>query len=80
MCSYQQLNYTITVEDSEANTMVMSLGPYMSTGQEKVNHSITSGLILDHKYTISVMLNSVVGNSLTKVYLSEFCVGSLYVM
>ena len=78
ICSYQRSNYTITInEDSKANTMLMSLGPYMSIGPENVNHSITSGLILDRKYTIMVMINSVVGNSLTKVYFSEFHAGSL---
>ena len=53
ICSYQELNYTIIVDDVNGST-VSELGPFYHLGPGSVKHEITSGLVRDEEYSVGI--------------------------
>lgn len=64
VCVYQQVNYTIIVEEEADNTAaaIISLlnGPYYHQGPGMVSHQI-GGLENDHVYSARVQVNHITG-------------------
>ncbi len=84
MCSYQQVNYTIIVEeevgDAPAAMNVVLNGPHYHRGPGTVSHQILSGLENDRVYSARVQVNHFTGiTESTKHFFGKFII-NLYAM
>ena len=69
VCSYQSINYTITVEevDSDETAEITWMGSYNHQGSGAVSHDIR-GLKKNHRYSVKVQVNSIAGSSESNEY------------
>ena len=73
MCSYQDINYTIVIEEQSplGFNQGFIVGPFSHRGSGRVNQRIISGLVMRKNYSLSVIVNTSVGNSKTKTYFGK---------
>ena len=55
ICSYQELNYTITIGDVN-DSIIATFGPFFQIGQKMITQKITNGLKRNEVYLLWVMI------------------------
>ena len=64
VCSYQSINYSIVIRE-ELALEFLTFGPFTHLGSGDINYWVTSGLTRNKNYSLSVIVDTVVGDSET---------------
>ena len=84
VCSYQQVNYTIIVEEEEDDTPaalnILLNGPYYHQGPGTVSHQIRDGLENDRVYSARIQVNHITGITESTKHFFGKLITNLYVM
>ena len=84
VCSYQQVNYTIIVEEEEDDTQsalnVLLNGPHYHQGPGTVSHQILDGLENDRVYSARIQVNHITGITESTKHFFGKLITNLYVM
>ena len=68
ICDYQKANYTLVIEDTtDPELLPLTRESAYSGGSRSIMETITSGLQIDHNYTLSITISGEGFNTVTEV-------------